>query len=88
MNDKIIDKEKFKEFFGISDEYDFLVNTKDFPVEKIKLEWLYDYNEKLLRRISKVPKIRKYIKEEIKKLIIKNENIDNKMIKIYAKYFA
>lgn len=88
MNDKIIDKEKFREFFGISDEYDFLVNTKDFPVEKIKLEWLYDYNEKLLRRISKVSKIRKHIKEEIKKLIIKDENINNKMLKIYAKYFA
>ena len=88
MNDKILNKEKFREFFGISNEYDFLVNTEDFPVKKIKLEWLYDYNDKLLKRMSGITKIREHIKEEIKDLIIKNGNIDNKLLKIYAKYFA
>lgn len=88
LNGYIKDTKKFEKFLGINDKYDFLIKTKEFPVEKIKLNWLYDYNDNLLRRISEYENVKKYIKKEIEKLIIQDENIDNKLLKIYVKYFA
>lgn len=87
LNGHIKDTKKFEKFLGINDKFDFLIKTKEFPVEKIKLNWLYDYNDNLLRRISEYKNAKKYIKNEIEKLIIQNENIDNKLLKIYVKYF-
>lgn len=87
LNNKIIEKKKFEKYLGIKDEYDFLFDIEVFPIEKIKVKWLYEYSENLLKTISENHKVKQAIKKEIEKNILDGEHIEKKLLRIYIEFF-
>lgn len=88
LSNYILEKEKFKIFLGINDEYDFFYNINEFPVDKFKLKWLYNYPNMLIKDISKNIKLKQEIKKQIEDMMLKEEKIDARLLKIYVEYFA
>lgn len=88
LNNYILGKEKFGSFLGLKEEYDFLYNINEFPVKKFKVKWLYNYNDKMLEDISKNLELKQEIKEQIERMILEEEKIDNELLKKYVKYFS
>ena len=87
LNNYILDKGKFNKFLGIMDDYDFLYDINKFPVNKFKIEWLNKFSESLIIKISQHDNIKLEIKRKIEKMILEGNKIDNKLLKIYIKYF-
>ena len=88
LNNYIIEKERFGNFLGIKDDYDFLYDINGFPTNRFKIKWLYNYSDNLIRGISENKKLKQEIKSQIEKIILEEEQIDNKLLKIYVKYFS
>ena len=87
LNNYILDKGKFNKFLGIMNDYDFLYDINKFPVNKFKIEWLNKFSESLIIKISQHDNIKLEIKRKIEKMILEGNKIDNKLLKIYIKYF-
>lgn len=83
----ILEKEKFEIFLGISADYDFLYDIDNYPVDKFEIKWLYNYGEKLLTRIAERQDLRIKIKSYIEKMILEEDKIDVKLLRMYVKYF-
>ena len=88
LNNYIIEKERFRSFLGIKDDYDFLYDMNEFPTNKFKIKWLYNYSDSLIKGISENKKLKQEIKSQIEKIILDEEQIDNKLLKIYVQYFS
>lgn len=88
LNNYIIEKEKFGVFLGIKDDYDFLYNINGFPTNRFNVKWLYNYNESLIKGISENQMLKEEIKGQIEKMILEEGKVDNKLLKIYVKYFS
>ena len=88
MNNYIIEKERFGIFLGIKDDYDFLYDINKFPINKFKIKWLYGYSDSLIKGISENKKLKQEIKKQLEKIILEEDRIDNKLLKIYVKYFS
>lgn len=70
---------KIKDFIGISNEFDFFVDPKNFDYKNFVPSWLKKYSEALLDEISKNEYMRHHIIEILK------EHINNKKDKEYLK---
>lgn len=88
MNNYIIEKEKFGNFLGIKDDYDFLYNITGFPTNRFNVKWLYNYSDSLIKGISENKKLKTEIKSQIEKIILEEGKIDNKLLITYVKYFS
>lgn len=88
LNNYIIEKEKFGNFLGIKDDYDFLYNINGFPTNRFNVKWLYNYSDSLIKGISKNKKLKAEIKSQIEKIILEEGKIDNKLLITYVKYFS
>lgn len=88
LNNYIIEKERFGIFLGIKDDYDFLYDINKFPINKFKIKWLYGYSDSLIKGISENKKLKQEIKKQIEEIILEEDRIDNKLLKIYVKYFS
>lgn len=88
LNNYIIEKERFGIFLGIKDDYDFLYDINKFPINKFKIKWLYGYSDSLIKGISENKKLKQEIKKQLEKIILEEDRIDNKLLKIYVKYFS
>ena len=88
LNNDIKDKERFKKYIGIKDDYDFLFNLDNYENEKIDINWLDKFSKKLLERLAKNEKIKYEIGRQIKQELISNNNFDKKLLRIYLEYFS
>ena len=88
LNNYIIEKEKFGNFLGIKDDYDFLYNINGFPANRFNVKWLYNYSESLIKGISENKKLKVEIKRQIEKIILEEGKINNKLLIMYVKYFS
>jgi len=88
LNNDIKDKERFKKYIGIKDDYDFLFNLDNYENEKIDINWLDTFSKKLLERLAKNEKIKCEIGRQIKQELISNNNFDKKLLRIYLEYFS
>lgn len=88
LNNYIIEKEKFGNFLGIKDDYDFLYNINGFPTNRFNVKWLYNYSDSLIKGISENKKLKAEIKSQIEKIILEEGKIDNKLLITYVKYFS
>ncbi len=59
-----------------------------FPSDKFNIKWLYNYSDKLIKSVAKNENIKHKVREQIEKNILEEDNIDNKLLKIYVKYFC
>ncbi len=87
LMEKVKNKELFKKYVEEEKDFNFLFNLEDYNGQEIKLEWLTEFTDKLLVRISKNKKIKKQIKKQVKEIYLSGENIDREILKIFMKYF-
>lgn len=85
-----LDKNKFKQFVGCSDCFDFFYLFEKFDFTRFKTEWLIKFSKYVLEKISN----NKEVKDKIIVLVLNEIKEDNlisddkkKLINIIAKYF-
>ena len=76
-----------KKYIGIKDDYDFLFNLDNYENEKIDINWLDTFSNKLLERLAKNEKIKCEIGRQIKQELLSNNNFDKKLLRIYLESF-
>lgn len=87
LSDKVKNKESFKKYIDKEKDFNFLYNLDNYNGEEIKLEWLPDFTDKLLIRISENIKIKEQIKKQIKDIYLSGETLDKEILEIFMKYF-
>lgn len=88
LNQDIKDKEKFKKYLGIKDDYDFLFNIDNYENEKIDINWLEVFSNRLLQRLAKNKKIKNKISSLLKEELMSNSNFNKKLLRIFLEYFC
>lgn len=88
LNNDIKDKGRFEKYIGIKDDYDFLFNLDNYENEKININWLNTFSNKLLERLAENKKIKCEIGRQIKQELLSNNNFDKKLLRIYLEYFS
>lgn len=87
LSDKVTNKEMFKKYIDQEKDFNFLYNLDNYNGEEINIEWLSDFSEELLIRISKNIQIKEQIKKQLKNIYLSGETVDKEILKIFIKYF-
>ena len=56
---------QFPDFIGISSQFDFFFQYKDFDFSNFDLSWLLDFHQDVLKKISKNKHVKKQIHDRI-----------------------
>ncbi|NOU81224.1 hypothetical protein GC101_20380 [Paenibacillus sp. LMG 31459] len=83
---EIINKEPFKEFIGIDEFYDLVVQEGDFDYQKFNLEWLPHLNEDEIKKILSDSNNKEIIRSKFVKSLVEDE-LGHKIKKFYLEYF-
>lgn len=88
LDDKILNRERVRDFIGINNLYDFLILKEDYNFENVfELEWLTYLNNKELKKIFNHEKVIKGLKEKFISEIIKND-LSEELKSIYFQHFG
>ncbi|QDZ80161.1 SIR2 family protein [Priestia megaterium] len=88
LDDKILNKERFQDFIGINNLYDFLILKENYNFENVfELEWLTYLNNKELKKMFNHEKVIKGLKEKFISEIIKND-LSKELKAIYFQHFG
>lgn len=86
-NDKILNKEKFSDFIGYDNLYNFIYEPSSFNYELFDLKWLEALNDDYLKNLTKDDAVKSAIGRKLKEAILK-QDLERKLKDIYFKYFA
>jgi hypothetical protein len=88
LNQDIKDKEKFRKYLGIEEDYDFLFNLDNYSNQRIDINWLESFSSRLLEKLAKNQKIKNKISNLLKEELMLNNNFNKKLLIIFLKYFC
>ncbi|RJS63083.1 SIR2 family protein [Priestia filamentosa] len=86
LREQIIDKNRFKEFKGISKKFDLLIDINGFDYNEFELEWIDEFPEWIHELIANNIEGKEHIKSKMKENIL-NNNASKKFINIFFKFY-
>ncbi|RCX19807.1 SIR2-like protein [Fontibacillus phaseoli] len=85
-HNKIINKELFKEFIGIDDFYDLVLQEDDFDYQKFNLEWFPYLNGDEVKRILSNSINKEILRKKFIKSLVEDK-LETKIKQFYLDYF-
>ncbi|MDY8025661.1 SIR2 family protein [Paenibacillus polymyxa] len=85
-HNQIINKEPFKEFIGIDDFYDLVIQEDNFDYQKFNLEWLPYLNEDEIKKILSNSSNKEILRINFVKSLVEDE-LGHQIKRFYLDYF-
>lgn len=85
-HNKIINNEPFKEFIGIDDFYDLVLQEDNFDYQKFNLEWFPYLNEDEVKKILSNPINKEILRKKFIKSLVEDK-LETKIKQFYLDYF-
>lgn len=86
INDLIKEPNRFNKYKCEYEKFSFYIDMDNYNYDNFKLEWIFDFSDKLHKMVSECKKARIVIKEKLKKEIIENK-CDKSIKNIFFKYY-